>query len=191
MTLIELLVSIAIVLIIIPVLYTMIESLYDQHASTFARSLALTATSETMRGMVLDIRSAVYSDEGTPPLVDIATSTFTFYTDTDLDGHVERVRYALSGDTLQKGVIEPTATSSYPTSTEMVYTLSTRIVNNETGVPLFRYWSATSSEITTSSRKLDIRRITVTLVGESRMRGVTGSVLIESSASIRNLKNTY
>lgn len=191
MTLVELLVAIAIILILLPVLYTSIESLYDQHASTFARSVALTKASDTMRGIILDVRGSVYGEDGALPLVSIATSSMTFYTDTDFDGKVERVRYTLTGSTLTKGVIDPTATSSYPIANEIVYTLSTHVSNNASGAPLFRYWTATGTEVTVATGILDVRRVSVRLELEHRLRGVDGEVALESSASIRNLKNAY
>jgi prepilin-type N-terminal cleavage/methylation domain-containing protein len=190
-TLLELLVAIAITLIIIPAMYASIDALYTSHASTIARALALTEASKGLETIVGDIRSASYADDGSLPLVAIATSSLTLYTDTDLDGRVERVRYFLSGDSLQKGVIEPTSTSSYPLGTETVSTLSSHIINAASSTPVFRYYSATSTEITTSAGTLDVRRVDVLLRAQSTFRHKVATVELESSASIRNLKDAY
>jgi len=191
MTLVELLVAIAITLLIVPVLYTSIDVLYRDHARTFARAIAMTHATEGLSEMVRDVRAAVYGEDGSLPLITIGTSTVAFYTDTDLDGDVERVRYSLTGTTLQKGVVEPTATSSYPLGTETVTNLITNVTNNTGSSTLFTYYTATSSPITTQARILDVRRVTISLEVEIPYSRATGSVLMRSSASIRNLKNTY
>ena len=191
MTLIELLVAIGITLIIIPVLLSTIQSLYRNHAQTLARALVLSSTTDGVKEVVRDVRGAVYSEQGSLPLVTIGTSTLTLYTDTDYDGRVERVRYVLSGTTLEKRVIEPTATSSYPTASESTSILTRNVTNNADGVPVFRYYTSTSTEITTQARILDVRRVEVTIHAEARSSREVGTIILTSSASIRNLKDTY
>jgi len=127
-TLIEMLVVIAIIGIIMPAIYLAINALYETHAYTLTRSFALTEATKGVREVIRDVRSAVYAENGALPLVEIGTSTLTMYTDTDFDGRVERVRYFLNGTDVQKGIIEPTSTSSYPVSTEVVETMAQHIV---------------------------------------------------------------
>ncbi len=190
-TLIEVLVVIAIILLILPVLYASIDALYDAHATSFATSLALTNATKATDAIIRDVRSSVYGEDGSLPIVSFGTSSVTFFTDTDMDGRVERVRYFLTDTTLSKGVIEPTSTSSYPLGTEVIAVLGENIMNGETATPLFRYYSATSTEITTTSNILSIRRIETTIQARSIFRLQTRDVSVTSSASIRNLKNTY
>ncbi len=190
-TLIEMIVVIAIILIVTPVLFSSILSLYKTHAKTLSRAFALSQTTSGVKEIVRDVRSAVYAENGALPIVEIATSSLTLYTDTDMDSTVERVRYFLDDTTIKKGIIEPTATSSYPESNETIEDLSTSIVNNETNTPVFRYFDATSTEITSSSDILDVKRIEVNFIGSNRFSGETTEVQIKSSASIRNLKDLY
>lgn len=191
MTLLELLVVIAIILIILPALYLGISSLYATHGRTFARALAISNATSLLKESVRDIRGAVFSESGALPLASIATSSLILYSDTDFDGRVERIRYTLNGDSFLKYVIEPTATSSYPVSNEVIVRQVHNIMNASHGTPVFQYFSATSTEITTPSRILDVKRITVTLESEARKDRETGVAILRSSASIRNLKNTY
>lgn len=190
-TLIECLLVIAITLIIIPVLYASIQTLYDTHAQTLARSFALTNASKVSERLARDIRSSVHAEDGSLPLVAIATSSITLYTDTDMDGYVERVRYFLDQETLRVGIIEPTSTSSYPTGTEVVDTIVTDVINLETNTPVFRYFTATSSEVTTSTQLLTVRRVDVTIHTQKQFRGRTGDAVLTTSISIRNLKDRY
>lgn len=190
-TLIELLVAIAIIGIILPALYGTILSLYETHAYTLSRALALSGTTKAVKEMVRDVRSAVYAENGALPIATIATSTFILYVDTDFDGRVERVRYFLDGDVVRKGIVEPSATSSYDVGTESVDELATGIINGDDATPLFRYYTATSTEITSPTATLDVRRVEIRLRAESSFGRETGQVELQSSASIRNLKDQY
>jgi prepilin-type N-terminal cleavage/methylation domain-containing protein len=192
MTLIEMLVVIAIMSIILPALYGTIVSLYKTHGATFARAVAVTEATNASRAIVRDIRASVYAEDGSLPLVSIATSSIIFFVDTDFDGRVERVRYTIQGTDIIKGVIEPTSTASYPIGSETTQTLAHDIVNNSTTtIPAFRFFSATSTEITATSSMLNIRRIEVELVSGNTTGTSTNWVRIQSSASIRNLKDSY
>ncbi len=190
-TLIEMLVVITIILIITPILFSSILSLYETHAKTLSRAFALSETTNGVKEIVRDVRSAVYAENGALPLVEIATSSLILYADTDLDGTVERVHYFLDNTTVKKGIIEPTATSSYPESSETTGDLTLNIINEETSTPVFRYFDATSTEITSSTNMLNVRRIEINFIGSKTFSGETSQVQIKSSASIRNLKDLY
>lgn len=190
-TLIELIVVIAILGLIIPALYYGLNALYTGHGYAFARALALLEANKAQDALVRDIRAAVYAEDGSLPLIDISTSSLALYTDTDLDGKVERVRYYLDGDMLMAGIVEPTATSSYPLGTEIVYEIADDITNSASGIDLFHYFSATSSEITQNSQSLSVRRIEVSIEASKTFRSNTAAVTLRSSASIRNLKDSY
>lgn len=190
-TLIEMLVVVAIILIVVPVLFASINSLYKTHAITLSRAFALVDTTNGVKEITKDVRAASYAENGAVPIASIATSSLEIYTDTDYDGKVERVRYYLDGTAVWKGVIEPTATSSYPSSTETITKLTNNIINNETNTPLFKYFTSTSTEITNYSQALSVRRIEITLIGSYTYSNKKSEIKIESSASIRNLKDVY
>jgi len=113
------------------------------------------------------------------------------YSDTDYDGDVERIRYFLNGSAFTKGVIEPTSTSSYPASTETLRVIVHNTTNTDTNTPLFRYFNATGTQVTLASKILEVRRVEVQLIGSTRFGIETSEVRLRSSASIRNLKETY
>lgn len=190
-TLLETLVVIAIIGIIIPALFSSIISLYNTNTGALSRAYATTEGARGLKEIIRDVRSAVYSEDGALPIAAIATSSLTIYADTDFDGRVERVRYFLTGTNLNKGVTEPTATSSYPNGQEATTTLAHGIVNNETTTPLFRYYTATSSELLLSTDTLNVRRVYVYIMARTNSSAHSTPVAFESSASIRNLKNAY
>lgn len=190
-TLLEMLVVLAIIVITVPVVYAAIQALYHVHESTLARAMAVTETTRGVQEMVRDVRSAVYAENGSLPIVALATSSLTIYADTDLDGVVERVRYFLDGTTVRKGIIKPTGTSSYPVAQESVASLIPNIINTSASTSLFRYYTATGTEIVTPSASLAVRRVDVVCVARSTKGTAADAVTIASSASIRNLKDSY
>lgn len=184
-------VTIAIFSIIMPVVYSAISSLYKTHAYTFSKALALSEATEGVQEVVRDVRGAVYAENGALPIVSMATSSLVLYTDTDFDGYVERVRYYLDGTTIYKGIVEPTSTSSYPLNTETTVILTEGVANVASGDAVFRYFTSTSTELFLSTDTLDVRRIEVLFVAESTFGHETARVRLGSSASIRNLKESY
>ena len=190
-TLMEMIVVIAIISIIFPALYLGINSLYKSHALTFTRARALVKATDGVAEVVRDVRGAVYAENGALPIASMATDTLTFYTDTDFDGTVERVRYFLNDTLLQKGVIEPDASSNYPMGSEVVETVVADIVNVQDNTPVFRYYTATGTEITNFANTIAVKRVRVELVASSRFGNKTHEMQVVSSAAIRNLKDVY
>jgi len=191
MTLVELLVGIAIILIIVPVLYASIETLYSTHARTLARALVLRKPVNATQEIARDFRGAMYSESGSLPLVEMSTSTVTIYADTDLDRTVERVRYFLVDGVLYRGIVEPTATSSYPIDEEVVTELCSDVDNVERSIDTFRYFDAIGTEISSPTEIMDVRRLKVTITSSTRQRNETGDVMVTTSASMRNFKSNY
>lgn len=191
MTFIELIVAIGILLVLLPIVTSVIGSLYRTQGETLARAAVLSATTEGVKDIIRDVRSSVYGEDGSLPLVTIASSTLTLYTDTDLDGRIERVRYFLSGTTLRKGVVEPSATSSYSSGSEVVSDYLRNVINFASSTSVFKYYTATSTQVTSQSRILDVRRVEVNVIAQNRVGQKLGTITLTSSASVRNLKDTY
>lgn len=187
----EMLVFIAVFSLVMGMLFEAISFLYRVHGHQFASSIALSDATRHVHGITREVRSAVYGDDGSYPLVMMASTSLIFYADIDGDVPVERVRYRLTGETLERGIIEPTSTSSYPQSSESFSALTSGVHNIEQGVPLFRYYDASGVELTSSSGILDVRVVSVELhLTSGAGRQITDSV-IRSGASIRNLRSQY
>jgi type II secretory pathway pseudopilin PulG len=76
----------------------------------------------TLRTMMSEIRSMGPGGNGSYPIAQASSSSFTFFSDIDADGAFEQVRYFTNGTTLQKGVTEPADTNpvTYPPANEVV-----------------------------------------------------------------------
>lgn len=153
--------------------------------------LAQQQIEQTLALLVPEIRSISQGIDGSYPIAEATTSTFQFYADVDRNGTFDKVRYFLSGNQFNKGVIKPTGSPlSYPTSTEYVLTVVDGIVP---GAQIFSYYgaSATSSASTALSSPVDvllIKTVKVTLVVDQGLPGQPSFAGAETSATIRNLR---
>jgi prepilin-type N-terminal cleavage/methylation domain-containing protein len=153
--------------------------------------LAQQQIEQTLALLVPEIRSISQGIDGSYPIAQATTSTFQFYADVDRDGNFDKVRYFLSGNELQKGIIKPTGSPlSYPTSGEATTTLVQGIVP---GAQIFTYYGsgATSSASTALPSPVDvlsIKTVKVTLVVDQGLPGKPSFAGAETSATIRNLR---
>ncbi len=191
MTLIEMLVFIAVFSMVTAMLYEAIAFLYRTHGHQFASSLALSDATRQVQTITRQVRSSVYGDDGSYPLTTIASSTLIFFADVDGDIGIERVQYRLTNTTLERGIIEPTATSSYPIGNEVWTTVVTGVNNSARGIPLFRYYDSEAVEVTLGSDILDVRGVVIELVVTSSAGRQIGDTTLRSGASIRNLRDAY
>lgn len=146
-----------------------------------------------LRPFVSEVRSASQSSLGSYPIATAATSTFTFYTDTDSDGIKERIRYFLDDDELKKGIIIPEGNPlTYDDGSEDVENVIHHVVSTST---IFRYYDE-SYDGTASSTPLDfpvlvsdIRLVEIIVSIDSDPNRPPEPSTVNTKVSIRNLKN--
>lgn len=146
----------------------------------------------TVKDFLSEARSAGPSATGAYPLATAATSTFMFYSDIDLDGARERIRYFLSGTTLRKGVVKPTGSPpTYDASTEQVSDVVHGVVDD--GNPIFEYYDAgydgTSMPLAQPVDIPSVRLVKISLTSDRDPLRPPGPVSITAQASFRNLKD--
>lgn len=138
------------------------------------------------------IRSAQPSENGAYALATAATGTFTFYSDYDDDGTVERVRYYLSGTRLRRGVIEPTGSpAAYVAANEVSSDQVRDVVGSATAV--FQYYGAaydgTQAPLAQPVAVGDVRLVKMTVTIDRDPRLPPGPVQVTTQVSLRNLKD--
>lgn len=146
---------------------------------------------KTVADFVSAARAAEPSGAGAYPLVSVATSTFTFFSDIDLDGEPERVRYYLSGTTLMKGVIEPSGNPvTYNPATEQASEAVHGVVGSDA---IFEYYDAgyggEGSPLAQPVNVLDVRLVKMTVAVDRDPRRPPAAVSVTGQASMRNLKD--
>lgn len=188
-TIVEMLVVIAITAIVIAVITDSILSFYRANTNTLEQAVQVDEARRGVDRMVRDLREAAYADDGNYPLVAMSSTSLTFYSDVDRDYSAERVRYWLNGSVLRKGVINATGTPpAYNSADEQVSVISEYVRNSAQSVPVFRYFNASSTEVTAGTATTSISYVQMNLVINVDQYRLPGEFTLRSNAAFRNLK---
>ena len=187
-TLVEMLIVIGITTTVTLVVMNAILTFYRLNTNTFEQTVQVDQARKGIEYVVRDLREAAYADDGSFPVVAAGTTSVTFYSDTDRDVSAEKVRYFLSGTTLKKGVVNATGTPPAYTDAEQISTVAEYVRNAEQGIPVFRYYNASSTEVAAGATTTSIVFVTVDLVVNVDVNRLPGQFTLHSSATLRNLK---
>ncbi len=139
--------------------------------------------------MTKEIRTASGADTGAYTIYAATPNSFSFHSDIDGDGLKERVRYFLSGNSLQKGVIKPTGAPLGYSSTEVISTL----IDSSASSLLFEYYDrnydGTTAPLSTPTNIPDIRLIKITVVIDKDPNRPPLPLTSSTQVTIRNLKD--
>lgn len=193
MTLIEVLVAVAIFVMI-----TLAVASFQSNVTIFnsyGRDSISSAQDARviLRTIVQELRPAKPGNNGAYPVAQAATSSITFFSDIDVDGLQEQVRYFISGTDLKKGVIKPTGSPlAYNSNQETFSTLAYNIKNG-TSTALFEYfdssYNGTSSPLSQPVSVNAVRLVRINLMIDADPRRSPIPRLYTSDATFRNLKD--
>lgn len=181
-------VTLAIVGVVSIALVESILFFYRANSSSLEQALQVETARRGVELFVRDVREATYADTGAYPLAEVGTSTITFYADTDVDTRVERIRYTHTGMNLFRNVTDATGTPATYTGMSVTTTVSSYVRNNDENVPLFRYYNASSTEITSASDIADIVSVVISPIVDIVQKHAPGTFTLTESATIRNLR---
>jgi prepilin-type N-terminal cleavage/methylation domain-containing protein len=188
-SLIEMLVVIAITSTVMVSLGFMISFFYKTNGYVLESA---SATNSARRGTSIalsQLREASYADDGSYPLSNAATSTLTFYADTDNDSAVERVRLYLLNGTFYEGVTNTTGSPpSYAGQPEATTTLALN-VRNTAATPIFQYYDSSGTLLTGTINLSLVRSIKMTLYVDVNPNRAPNVYTLAGSATLRNLDN--
>lgn len=187
---VETLVVVAITVLVSGALLGGIASFYRFDGYVIAQAYQVSYARQGVEQMVRDLREMTYADDGTFPLVTMGTTSISFYSDIDRDDSVELVRYSLSSTTLYKYIYAASGSPPvYSTTTpESTSTLSEYVQNKLLGTSIFTYYDENGATSTASSTLTDIRYVKVNIVINIDPLRDPGQYMLETSASLRNLK---
>lgn len=145
-----------------------------------------------LKTMTAEIRSMSPSNTGAYALAQVATSSLTFYTNTDSDVLKEKVRYFLSGTTLKKGVTKPSGNPLiYNTSDETFIELVHNVTNATTSI--FTYYNTnydgTSEALVQPIDPYAVRLIKINISIDDNPLKSPLSLYMTTQVSIRNAKD--
>ena len=161
--------------------------------TTINSYLNVDQTNASIASLIRELREARNSDAGAHPLVTLEDNQIIFYSDIDYDGDVERVRYTLTSQTLEKGVINPTGFPiTYPVESERVFIITEYITNISD--PLFTYFNQDWPEDTINNplpevnRLSDTRLIRILINLNTNPNYQKQEYVLESFVNLRSLK---
>ncbi|MCR4333418.1 MAG: hypothetical protein NUV60_00110 [Patescibacteria group bacterium] len=189
LTLIETIVVVALTAFILIVLSSLIQYFYKTNAYTLQQSQAVNSARTSIEHAMTDLREASYGADGSYPVLSAATSSVTFFADTDNSGTVEKVRYYLSGTTLYRGNTPPGGDSpSYDGQTEAT-TLVVNNIRNGSSTPLFTYIDADGNQLVAPINIASIASVRTTVLTDVDPNRAPLVYTLSGSATLRNIHN--
>jgi len=188
LTLIEMVVTIGIFAVIMVTLINSILLFYRANGVAIEQSYQIESARRGIELLVRDLREAAYADNGAFPLASIASTSITFYSDTDRDSATEKISYELSGTTLIRSVVNSSGNPIGYTEAPDASQVSTYVRNEEEGSPIFRYYTVSGTEISDYNEIVDVVFIKISLVVNIRPVRAPEEFTLRSSATLRNLR---
>lgn len=150
------------------------------------------ATDNARRGVefsLQNLREATSGADGSYPLSAVATSSVTFYSDVDVDGSVEKVRYYLSGTTLYRAVTNPVGSPpSYAGQAAATTTIASYVRNFTANATLFHYYGEDGVELSAPVDTADVRTVGMSIMIDVDPNRTPTTYTIIGSATFRNLR---
>jgi len=199
MTLIEVLVAIAIMLIGTGGFTLLFLRTWDTNKFVMEEGLASAAASRATNQVIIALRGIRQAENGDYPIEFADDFNLTVYNDIDNDGVVERVHYFLdqANDQMKIGITEPNLSTlpvSYPTSDGSV-TVMTNFVVNESSNPVFLYYNddypgdTVNNPLPSPASVGNIQLVKVHFLVNIDPVHAPNNINIESFVDLRNLHN--
>lgn len=198
MTLVEVMVSIAIMLIAMEGFTLLFTKSWDTNKFIMEEGMASAAASRATGKIISELRHVRQADNGDYPVESGSDFDLKVYLDVDRDGTTERVHYFLdqATDELKKGITDPLATTpiSYPAADDSVSVITNYVVNEATD-PVFYYYNKNypgdivNNPLASPVAVDQVRLIRVHLYVNINPVHAPDNINIESFADLRNLNS--
>lgn len=186
-TLIETIVVIGITTVVFLALAILLQYFYKTNAYVFEQTKAVDSARSGIQHAMMTLREASYGSDGSYPVGAAATSSITFYADTNNDGAAEKITYLLSGGTLYKSSITPSGNPpSYVGQTPATSTIASYIVSTST--PTFTYFDSNGLQLATPINISQIASVNTSILVDVNINRAPVTFTLTSAATLRNLR---
>ncbi len=188
-TLLEIIVVISIFLILAIISSDYIIQGFRSTVFGYEQDEAVQNGRKVINSLIKEIREAAQSDRGDYLLDAVEEQNFSFYSNIDADGNMEKVRYFIDNGVLKRGVIEPAGDPlEYLPANETVSEIA-RYINNQ-AEPMFAYYDTDYNLIANpSANKQNIRLVKIFLKINVTPERAPNDYIISMDIQIRNLKD--
>lgn len=188
MTLIETVVWVAITLSAMLAIVTSVQYFYRTNNYAVEQAAAVSSAQRGIEAMVKTIREAAYSSNGAYPVIAMSSSSVAFYADIDNDPFIERLRFFVEGNSLKRGLIDPSGDPPVYTNPESISSVSDYVRNFDQNVPTFRYYDLNGNLMTDLTDIAEVRFIETTIVVNINPFRLPNQFTLRSTAALRNLR---
>ena len=187
MTILEVFIWVVIFIFVIVATVSSILYFYRSNTTTINQASAISSGQHGLDEMMRVIREAAYANDGAYPITSMAANQFSFYADVDSDSFIEKLRYFLQGNTVVRGIIDPSGDPPVYTGAEATSTIVEYVRNSAQGVTTFAYYDKNGALMSDLSKIADVRFVTVNLRIDVDTTQLPDAITLRSSAGIRNL----
>jgi hypothetical protein len=188
MTLIEAMVWVSITSMLLLAIVQSVQYFYRTNTYAVDQGAAITSAQRGIEGMIKTMREAAYSSNGAWPIISMSTSSFAFYADIDSDPFIEQIRFFHQGNSLMRGIIDPSGDPPVYTATEQIASISDYVRNTEQSIQMFKYYNANGVLMTDLTRIAEVRFVEATIVVNINPFRLPNQFTLRSTAALRNLK---
>jgi hypothetical protein len=194
MTLIELMISIAVLFVVIGVGAAFWTHIQNNYQFITNQNAIIDSANQSIRQMVNEVRQAREAMNGAYPLAILEDYQLAYYADIRGNGEVVRIRYYLDGETLLRGTVRPTGNPpDYDLLTETAVVIADSVATDQG--PLFYYYDGNwpgdteNNPLSFWQRPLETRLIEVVLPLRYKTQETNQLFKVRAVVSLRNLKN--
>ncbi|MFH0853336.1 MAG: type II secretion system protein [bacterium] len=191
-TIIEVIVTIGIFSFILVAMMIFVSNSYVSFFKLQDKTSVLSRARLALERLIGEFREAQSGDNGAYSLAIVSPNEIAFYSNIDSDSGVERVHYWLSGGTLWRGIIDPVGMpADYPAENEITNIITEFVDNGAT--PTFTYYdgtfTGTQNPLIQPVNSTSVRHVGFFVSIDETPGEKLEAVVIESSATLRNLKD--
>lgn len=197
-TLIEVIVMVGVLSLILLAIYAFLSNLLGFSRKFTSAMSTQQQINTVLKEFVREARTMSISEGGAYPIQEASSTSFTFFSDYDKDGTVERIRYFYSTTTtsIMKGIIEPVG-GVYNSANESISQRISNVTTAATTTAVFTYFNSsydgvgTTTALATPVNIPSIRHIKVQffvmLKGFNQQS--TSTTIFSTQVTPRNLKD--
>lgn len=186
-TVIESLMLVVVTVMVGIALNNFIVNFYRTNGYLLQQTAAVESARRGIRVSFENLRQAAYGEDGAYPLQSAATSSVSFYSDTDNDGTVEKIQLYVLGDSFYRTVTEATGSPLAYTGPTSTTTIAAYIRNSST-TPIFRFYDTDGAELSSPIDVSDVRSITTSLMVDLNPQRAPDIITLQETATLRNLR---
>jgi len=196
MTIIEMMTSIAIMIIAIAGFTLLFSRSWRMNAYTIAMGQSSLTTSQGVTTMVNYLRKVRQGDDGSYPIISASDNDLVAFSDYNKDGITERLHFYLQNKQIKMGIASPANSmpKTYPAGDQTTIVLASSIVNG-TNDHLFSYFNnnypsdTVNNPVSTPANVAVIRLIKIFIKMNIDPNKAPNNIQTESFVELRNLND--